>query len=148
MIRYLIAAITALAFLGGATDLCGPAAAQEKRVLKHTREYTFDGFKLGDDYANKVMSRAPYDKPCDNDPIDNNARRFMVYGAQPCRDLTFPNDTTVMFYLKYSAEDRYAQPIETFAYLHGSYFNDKSDFFIKPGVDVNPVTQNQSRTSS
>ncbi len=96
MIRYVIAAVTALADLSGATELYRYAEAQEKRLLKRTKEYTFDGFKLGDNYAREVMKRAPDDKPCDNDPIDINARRFMVYGAQPCRDLTFPNETTVV----------------------------------------------------
>ena len=52
------------------------------------------------------MKRAPYDAPCDNDPIDHNARRFMVYGALPCRDRTFPGKTTVMFYLAFSKADR------------------------------------------
>ncbi len=108
-------------------------AAQGKRLLKKTSDYTFDGFKLGDNFATKVMNRAPYDKPCDNDPIDNNSRRFMVYGAQPCRDMTFPQETAVMFYLKYSAKERYSQPIEAFAYLHGSYFKDKSSYFVQPG---------------
>lgn len=126
---------TALIFatlLAAAAAFAGEASAQ-KRLLKGTAQYTFDGFKLGDNYAQTVMNRPPYDQPCDNDPIDNNARRFMIYGALPCRDLTFPNQTTVMFYLKYSAKERYAQPIEAFAFLHGDYFNDKTDFFIKTG---------------
>jgi len=95
----------------------------------------FDGFKLGDSYGD-VMKRSPYDAPCDNDPIDNNARRFMVYGALPCRDRTFPGKTTVMFYLAFSKRDRYDQPIQAFAYLHGSYFNDKTSFPLKPGCKL------------
>ena len=111
--------------------LCaGMSFAQE---MKSIGEYTFDGFKLGDNYAEKVMSRAPYDKPCDNDPIDDKARRFMVYGGLPCRDLTFPNKTTVVFYLRYSDTDKYAQPIEAFAFLGGDYFSDKTDHFITIG---------------
>lgn len=120
---------TLLAATGGFAD----EASAQKRLLKGTAQYTFDGFKLGDNYQEKVMNRPPYDQPCDNDPIDNNARRFMIYGALPCRDLTFPNQTTVMFYLKYSAKARYAQPIEAFAFLHGDYFSDKSNFFIQTG---------------
>ena len=110
-----------------------PGFAQEKSVMKGSIEYKWDGFALGDNYAEKVMNRAPYDQPCDNDPIDNKTRRFMVYGAEPCRDKTFPDKTTVMFYLKFSEKDRYAQPIEAFAYLHGSYFDDKTNFFITIG---------------
>ena len=97
--------------------------------------YVFDGFKLGDNYSN-VMQRSPYNQPCDDDPIDNQNRRFMVYGALPCRDNSFPNETTVMFYLKYSDEDSYNQPIEAFGYLYGSYFNDKTNFPLKPGDDL------------
>ncbi len=112
-----------------------PSAAGAKGI-KATKEYSFDGFKLGDNYAEKVKSRSPYDKPCDNDPIDNRSRRFMVYGAEPCRGLSFPEKTTLMFYLKYSQTERYAQPIEAFAFMGGGYFNDKSDLFIKVGDRV------------
>ena len=79
---------------------------------KRAGDYTFDGFKLGDEYAAKVMRRAPYDQPCDDDPIDKKARRFMVYGALPCRDRTFPDQTTVMFYLRYSEDKPLQQPIQ------------------------------------
>lgn len=97
-----------------------------------TREYTFDGFKLGDNYG-QIMQRSPYNLICDNDPIDNKARRFMCYTALACRDNSFPKETTVMFYLKYSGENKYNQPIEAFGYLYGSYFNDKTNFPLKPG---------------
>jgi hypothetical protein len=100
------------------------------------RSYTFDGFKLGDDYAKKAMARAPYNEPCDNDPIDNRIRRFMVYGAEPCRGRSFPDKTTVMFYLAFSDADKYGQPIQAFAYLHGSYFNKRSSFPVKPGQSL------------
>lgn len=103
---------------------------------KRAADYTFDGFKLGDEYAAKVMSRPPYDQPCDDDPIDKRARRFMVYGALPCRDRTFPDKTTVMFYLRYSAARPLQQPIEAFAYLHGSYFDSRTDFPLKSGTTV------------
>ncbi len=110
--------------------------AHQAQAGKKASVYRFDDFSLGDNYATKVLSRAPYDQPCDNDPIDHRNRRFMVYGALPCRDRTFPHQTTVMFYLKYAEEDRYSQPIEAFAYLHGSYFNDKTEFPLKPGESL------------
>jgi len=57
---------------------------------KRAADFTFDGFRLGDEYAAKVMSRAPYDQPCDDDPIDKKARRFMVYGALPAATARSP----------------------------------------------------------
>lgn len=97
-------------------------------------DFTMDGFKLGDRFG-QVMKRPPYDQPCDNDPIDDRARRFMVYGALPCRERSFPEGTTVAFYIRYSDADRYAQPIEAFAWLGGDYFATRSDFPLKTGVD-------------
>ncbi|HEO64841.1 MAG TPA: hypothetical protein ENI73_03125 [Spirochaetes bacterium] len=98
---------------------------------KDSRSFTFDKFRLGDNYG-KIMNRKPYNEPCDNDPVDKNKRREMVYGALPCRERTFPKKTTVIFYLKYSEKEKYTQPIEAFAYLYGSYFDDKTDFPLKP----------------
>jgi len=110
-----------------------PAPTGDAAPRKRAADFTFDGFKLGDEYAAKAMARAPYDQPCDNDPIDHRARRFMVYGAKPCRGRTFPDQTTVMFYLRFSRERPYAQPIEAFAWLHGRYFDARSTFPLKPG---------------
>ena len=97
--------------------------------------FTFDGFKLGDRYESKVTARAPYNAPCDNDPIDNRSRRFMVYGALPCRGRTFPEQTTVMFYLAMNPEgaSKYEQPIVAFAWLGGGYFKSRSTFPLAPG---------------
>ncbi len=113
-----------LILLPGATSL-----ASQK--IKASR-ITLDGFKLGDTFS-KVMRRTPYSAPCDNDAIDKRNRRFMVYGALPCRNRAFPKQTTVMFYIGYSKTDKYNQPIQAIAYLHGSYFNDKTPFPLKPG---------------
>jgi hypothetical protein len=117
----------------GALIAANPGAATPP---KRAADFTFDGFRLGDEYAAKVMSRAPYDQPCDDDPIDKKARRFMVYGALPCRDRTFPDKTTVMFYLRFSEEKPLQQPIEAFAWLYGSYFNSRTDFPLKPGTPL------------
>ncbi len=103
--------------------------------------YVFDGFRLGDIYSEKAMKRAPYDNPCDNDPVDGAARRFMVYGALPCRDRVFPENTTVMFFLKYSDTTPYAQPIVAFAWLYGSYFRTRSDFPLNPGDSLDRAKQ-------
>ena len=98
-----------------------------------SRVYQLDGTRLGDGYA-EVMKRAPYQEPCDNDPIDEKRRRFMVYGAKPCRDRIFPEQTTVLFYLAFSNEGRYAQPIEAIAWLGGAYFEKRSDFPLAIGI--------------
>jgi hypothetical protein len=129
MKRFLLATLALLVTSVGPTP---GGAAPPKRAAS----YTFDGFKLGDEYAAKVMSRAPYDQPCDDDPIDKKARRFMVYGALPCRDRAFPDQTTVMFYLRFSEEKPLQQPIQAFAYLYGSYFNSRTDFPLKPGTTL------------
>lgn len=96
--------------------------------------FTFDGFALGAPYASAVMARAPYDAPCDDDPIDERARRFMVYGGLPCRGRAFPEETTVLFYLRFAAGDaRLEQPIEAFAWLGGGYFSTRSTFPLRVG---------------
>jgi len=104
--------------------------------------YTFDGFKLGTLYGSEVMARPPYDQPCDNDPIDNKARRFMVYSARPCRERTFPENTTVVFYLKYAeTPDKYNQPIEAFGWLGGDYFASRSDFPARTGQPASAANE-------
>ena len=98
-------------------------------------QYTFDQFKIGDNYGD-MMVRPPYNALCDNDPVDHKHRRCMVYGGEICRNNAFPNKTTVVFYVKYADENKYNQPIEAFAYLYGSYFNNKTNFPLKPGDDL------------
>jgi hypothetical protein len=111
------------------------AQSDRQTSPRDATSYTFDGFKLGDLYGSTVMKRPPYDQPCDNDPIDNRSRRFMVYGALPCRDRTFPEGTTVAFYLRHepAGGDEYDQPIIAFAWLGGGYFSTRSDFPVHTG---------------
>jgi len=119
-----------LTFFCFSTMITYTKEASIKAKKKYT--YVFDNIQLGDNYG-KLLQLPPYDKACDNDPIDNRNRRFMVYGGLPCRHNSFPKRTTVMFYLKYSKKNKYNQPIKAFAYLYGSYFNDKTNFPLKPG---------------
>lgn len=106
------------------------------------RAFRFDGFQLGDAYGRSVMSRPPYDQPCDDDPIDKRARRFMVYGAKPCRERTFPEATTVMFYLRYKdGAGELEQPIEAFGWLGGNYFGSRSDFPLRVGESAERATE-------
>ena len=81
------------------------------------------------------MARAPYDEPCDNDPIDNRARRMMLYGSKPCRDHVFPDKTSVIFLLAFADGDaKYAQPIQALVWMGGSYFDKRSSFPAKTGA--------------
>jgi hypothetical protein len=109
------------------------ATADAKPVSPDALE--FDGFKLGDNYGDKVLVREPYQKPCDDDPIDKKQQRFMVYGALPCRERTFPEATTVAFFLAFSdvKEERFQQPIEALAWLGGNYFASRSAFPVRTG---------------
>jgi hypothetical protein len=115
--------------------LAAGAPAGGAATARPATAYRFDGFKLGDTYS-QVMARKPYDGPCDNDPTDNQKRRFMVYGGLPCRGSTFPESTTVMFFVRMGAPRSYAEPIQAFGFLHGQYFRKRSDFPIHPGDTV------------
>jgi hypothetical protein len=124
-----------------AASAAAPAPAGAKPA-RDARGYTFDGFKLGDRYGSTVMNRPPYATPCDNDPIDHNARRFMVYGALPCRDRTFPEATTVAFYLAFAeGPNPYDQPIEAFAWLGGGYFATRSSFPVRTGQPASAAAE-------
>jgi hypothetical protein len=101
-------------------------------------EYTFDGFELGTNFAT-VMARAPYDKPCDNDPVAKKSRRMMLYGSKPCRGNSFPEKTAVIFLLAFSEQDKYAQPIEALVWMGGSYYEKRSNFAAKTGSTVADV---------
>jgi hypothetical protein len=107
------------------------ATAEAKPVNPDALE--FDGFKLGDNYGDKVLVREPYQKPCDDDPIDKKQQRFMVYGALPCRRRTFPEATTVAFFLAYADDKDFKQPIEALAWLGGNYFASRSNFPVRTG---------------
>ncbi len=103
-------------------------------------QFRWDGFSLGDAF-DTVMARAPYDNPCDDDAVDGRARRFMVYGALPCRERTFPEETTVFFFIEHT-EDRaksFSTGILAFGYLHGTYFNTKTTFPLSTGEKMDRV---------
>ncbi|MBU1068219.1 hypothetical protein KJ975_01505 [Myxococcota bacterium] len=102
--------------------------------------FRWDGFALGDTF-DTVMTRAPYDNPCDDDAVDGRVRRFMVYGAQPCRDRVFPEDTTVFFFIEHTEErtQSLATKIVAFGYLHGSYFNTRTTFPLATREEIGRV---------
>ena len=66
------------------------APAPAPQPPSRASEYAFDGFQLGSRFATAVMARAPYEMPCDVDPVDHRSGQVVVYGALPCRDRTFP----------------------------------------------------------
>jgi hypothetical protein len=84
---------------------------------------TFDGFALGDSFA-EVIARAPYDQPCDDDPIEDRRARAMVYGGRSCRGNAFPGGTSVVFIIDHADGDDFARPIRAFGWM-GPYYDDK-----------------------
>lgn len=125
--RLVLAVLTA-----GALLLASAPPAEARR--KTARQYRFDGFRVGDNFG-KLFKRAPYNAPCDDDPVDKRSMRAMVYGALPCRKRVFPQKTTVVLLLKNGRPTghRYALPIVALAYIHGRYFKKRSNFPIHPG---------------
>lgn len=107
---------------------------------KTAEEFTFDGIRLGDNYQEKIAVKFPYTAPCDNDPVDKNSRRAMFYAPVECRRMpAFPDNTLVTFYLKFDDSDKkYSQPVEALFWLGGNYFEGKTDFPYKVGI--NPET--------
>ncbi len=109
---------------------------------KTAEDFTFGGIKLGDIYQEKIMDKHPYTAPCDNDPIDKNARRAMFYAPVECRNApAFPENTLVAFYLKFDDSDnRYSQPVEAILWLGGNYFTGRSDFPYAVGINPDTIT--------
>ncbi len=93
--------------------------------------WKFDGFTIGDPFEG-VFAREPYNNPCDIDPVDNRSRSFVVYGANPCRGRVFPNQTTLFFFLEYEKDLPLSGKIQAFGFLHGNWFDSRTDFPVKP----------------
>jgi hypothetical protein len=95
--------------------------------------FTFDGFHLGDTFGS-IATRAPYNDPCDIDPIEDGAFTGVVYGARPCRDRAFPEHTTVVLVLsRTEGLPDESQTILGLAWMGGGYFNERSDFPLDVG---------------
>lgn len=110
------------------------AVALAEQTRRTATDYTFDGFQLGANLKQAVMSKSAFAHPCDDDPIENNKRTIVVYMGQECRGRTFPQGTTVVFYLPHAEGDaRLAQPIEAMAWMGGSYLDSRSDFPARVG---------------
>ncbi len=103
----------------------------QKMQFKPASDYTFDGIKLGMNFKNDIMFKEPFNVFCDDDPIDNGTRLLVVYTATDCRKTRFPEDTSVIMYCPEYPEDKFDQPLEAIAVVHGNYFLERSDFPIK-----------------
>lgn len=110
---------------------------------KGAAAYTFDGIQIGSRFQSEVMPRPPYSTPCDIDPLDNPPGRIVVYGAKKCREQRFPEDTSVVFYLRGGKdEDRDLDvPIETIIWMGGGYFAERSDFPLQTGEPSTRATE-------
>ncbi len=117
-----------------------PAPSASSAVSARTfdaKHVALDGIKLGDLYASTVKTRKPYDEPCDDDAIDNDNRRFMIYGAKECRNRVFPEETTLAIYIAYAkGHEKFEQPVQAIAWLGGNYFATRSDFPMRVGDPV------------
>lgn len=119
------------------------AAAAPKAVARSKaprgRDLAIDGIRLGDRYGSTVMSRDPYREPCDDDGIENQRRRAMVYGGRPCREHAFPDETTVVFLLDWAERDDFDQPIRTMGWMGGHHFDSLVDLPADIGEPVDRV---------
>lgn len=79
---------------------------------------TFDGLSIGGSFA---RSRAPYDHPCDSDPLDTEPNiKVMFYTGKECRGHQFPDGTSVIVLV-----DSASSEISALAWVGGSYFDSR-----------------------
>lgn len=114
-------------------------ASTAARISRPTRppaaavavDFEFDGFQLGDVFAESVKGRAPYGSPCETALLRRSKRRLVMYGPSRCARARFPERTVAVFFLP-ATERRGAardeEPILAFAWFGGSWFTDRSDF--------------------
>jgi hypothetical protein len=85
-----------------------------------------------------LLARAPYDHPCDIDPIEKKTATIFFWAAGPCRDAPgFPNETSLVVVTPRAADTpRDAQPITLVAWAGGVYFDDRTNLPIRIGDTV------------
>lgn len=93
-----------------------------------------DGVKLGTPIG-VLLARAPYDRPCDVDPVDHKRATLYFWAAGPCRQApAFPGRTSLVIVTPRGADaPREQQPITLVAWAGGAYFDDKADLPIRIG---------------
>jgi len=99
--------------------------------FKKAEEYSFDGISLGMNLKDEILTKPPFHVFCDDDPIDERTRLLVVYTATDCRKTRFPDDTSVLMYFPGYPKEKFDQPLEAVAVIHGNYFDTRSDFPIK-----------------
>ena len=119
-----------------ATDTSGGSAPQPSATSRASNKLTFDGISVGDSLAS-VLARPNFREPCGDDSINAGQRRLISFMAKPCRDLAFPNKTTVILFVpRKDGPDKDAQPVEALVWLGGTYFEPRSQFPGKMGMAV------------
>ena len=103
----------------------------QKVQFNKAEEYSFDGISLGMNFKSQILTKTPFHVFCDDDPIDERSRLLVVYTAADCRQTRFPEDTSVLMYFPGYPEDKFDQPLEAMAVIHGNYFDSRSDFPVR-----------------
>jgi hypothetical protein len=89
---------------------------------------TFDGLSVGGTFD---RARAPYNNPCDSDPLDGEPNiTIMFYTGKECRHQQFPDGTSVIVLV-----DRASSKISALAWVGGTYF-DSRNAPLKTGTPV------------
>ncbi|MFO0611876.1 MAG: hypothetical protein U0414_04760 [Polyangiaceae bacterium] len=94
-------------------------------------DFEFDGFQLGDVFAESVKGRSPYGAPCETALLERSGRRLIMFGPSRCARARFPERTGAVFFLpasKRRGAARDEEPILAFAWFGGSWFTNRSDF--------------------
>jgi len=102
--------------------------------------WTLDGLAIGKPAA--LLANGPFAKPCDNDPTDENTRIHFYAGGRPCRDVQFPENTSVVVFTDpYEKGNERAGTIAAMAWLGGGYFESRGNFPLKLSDSNERVTQ-------
>ncbi|CAN5925329.1 hypothetical protein BH11MYX4_BH11MYX4_24480 [soil metagenome] len=94
----------------------------------------FDGVKLGSPIG-ALLARAPYDTPCDVDPIDKKTATLFFWAGGRCREApAFPAATTLVILTPRATDAaRGEQPVTLVAWAGGTYFDDRTSLPIRIG---------------
>jgi len=96
---------------------------------------TIDGAEVGSPIG-ALLSRAPYDQPCDVDAIDKKKAVLFFWAAGECRKSpAFPDGTSLVIITPPGAAvARGEQPMTLVAWAGGTYFDDKTNLPVHMGA--------------
>jgi hypothetical protein len=96
---------------------------------------TVDGVKLGAPIS-ALLARAPYDQPCDIDPVDKKKSTLYFWAPGECKKAPpFPGGTTLVIVTPRSSNAaRAEQPMTLVAWAGGTYFDDKTNLPVHIGA--------------